>query len=392
LKYHSAAPFFLYDNTFGFDRPGTDLFNQALRRPELTSVLFKIFDRERISRNPGDRIFSADKSWNQFIIESYGRHKPSRLPGCYLVSLNDVYVNNYVIYFGSSFETTMLYEMHWPPDQPSTSINHSVHLRQNTRINSYADNRTYFYLGGSGSSNYGHWLTDDLPRLAAIEQYRGLHPDSRVTILISESRAPRMDEVRRDTIARHPKLSDVDVQFIDPAVVYQIDRILYATPVSYHPVAKLRAGIQYVRNTYGKPEGRGTRKIYMTRPSSSARRVSNSAAVEDLLRDRGFEIFDAATMTFEEQVAVFSNAAVVVGIMGAAMTNCIFAAPGTAVIHLSCRGWKEPYFWDLAEACGQDYACVYGEPEPSDARPDLASFHIDLDYLEAALARVIWRI
>ncbi len=90
-------------------------------------------------------------------------------------------------------------------------------------------------------------------------------------------------------------------------------------------------------------------------------------------------------MTFEEQVELFSDAAIVVGIMGAAMTNTIFCAPGTPIVHLSCKGWAEPYFWDLAEASGQDYACVYGQPEPGETPPHLASFRIELTYLEAAL-------
>jgi hypothetical protein len=391
VKYQSAAPFFLYGSASGFDRQdnaASGIFKQTLRRPDLTSVLFRVFDEEYISRTIDNSVFSDNPDWNQFVVDSFANNEPSQLPGCYLVCLKDVFINNHVIYFGGSAETTMLYEMHWPPDRPSTPINHSVHLRHNTKINSFADDHVYFYLGGAGSTNYGHWLTDDLPRLAAIERYLEINPGSAVRILITESRIPRVDEARRDTLARHPKLSGVAVEFIDPGVVYHIDRILYATPVSYHPIAKLRAGIRYVRNTYGRSEGRGARRIYMTRPPSSARRVSNGEEIEAYLRERGFETFDAGSMNFEEQVAVFSNAAVVVGVMGAAMTNCIFSAPATSVVHLSCKGWQEPYFWDLADACGQDYACVYGQPANGETTAHLAPFHIDLEYLETALNRL----
>jgi Glycosyltransferase 61 len=359
-----------------------------LRRPGLTSVLCKIFDAERICRTTPNHIFSADADWNKYIHDSFSHLEPTDLPGCYLTSLRQIYLYDRIIYFGGGKTTTLLYELQWPPDRPSTLVQHGLHLREDVQIIELAEDQTYFYLGGS-AKNYGHWLIDDLPRLAAVERLREIDPRSTITILVTASELPGVDEARRATLRRHPKLSDVNVQFIEPGVVHRIHRALYATPVSYHPVAKLRAGVRYVRETYSLREARGARRIFMTRPASSPRRLSNRQEVETFLYERGFEMFDAGAMTFEEQLNLFSDADIIVGIGGSAMANSIFSAPGTPIVHLCCKGWQDPFYWDLADACGHLYACVYGEPAPGEASPYFSAFNIDTDYLKAALGKLL---
>ena len=105
-----------------------------------------------------------------------------------------------------------------------------------------------------------------------------------------------------------------------------------------------------------------------------------------LLRGLGFEAFDPELTSVRQQVVRFSAAEIVVGIAGAGMTNTVFCRPGTPVIHLVPEGWEDRFYGEIATACGQDYAAVFGPRIPSDAPEYLRDFAIDPEPLREALA------
>ena len=114
------------------------------------------------------------------------------------------------------------------------------------------------------------------------------------------------------------------------------------------------------------------------------RNLSNYEALRVLLKRHGFVSLDCGAMSWQEQRQAFSAAEVVIGVMGAAMTNTIFCPQGTRVGYLAPSGWIEPFFWDLAATLKHPYAVAFGKGRdlslPAHER-DFELSPIDLEHL-----------
>jgi len=66
------------------------------------------------------------------------------------------------------------------------------------------------------------------------------------------------------------------------------------------------------------------RRIYLKRSRSRLRYIENEKEVEDVLANLGFQVVDAALLSLEEQVLLFSSVRFLVAIHGAGLTNIIF--------------------------------------------------------------------
>jgi hypothetical protein len=70
----------------------------------------------------------------------------------------------------------------------------------------------------------------------------------------------------------------------------------------------------------------GSRYIYCRREAESSygRTVDNSFEIEEIFRSAGFAVIDPATLTVNQQKAIFEHAEVIAGINGAAFANALF--------------------------------------------------------------------
>ena len=253
-------------------------------------------------------------------------------------------------------------------------------------------------LNSAGSFNYGHWLIDDLPRLRALKDLRAHRPGEPVTVALV-SYFPHIDAARRHSIALClGRSSGVSIRFLDRDKSYHFARLYHATPCSLPSTGKsphalrfltrqVRARTRLPRALFGlrRLAGRG-RRLFVDRHPGRGRGLANREAVLGLLRGLGFEAFDPELTSVRQQAVRFSAAEIVVGIAGAGMANTVFCRPGTPVIHLVPEGWEDRFYGEIATACGQDYAAVFGPRLPSDAPDYLRDFAIDPEALREALA------
>lgn len=76
-------------------------------------------------------------------------------------------------------------------------------------------------------------------------------------------------------------------------------------------------------NVLGKS---GDRRIFLTRNPSSLRFIENIKDLSPVLTKYGFEVVDSGSLSFTEQVNLFSECRFLIGIHGAGLTNMIFRA------------------------------------------------------------------
>lgn len=270
-------------------------------------------------------------------------------------------------------------------------------------------------INSAGSFNYGHWLIDDLPRLRAVSLLRARHPGVPITVLLT-AHVPHVDAARRGSVALFlgglgGGSGGVTVRFLDPARTYRFARLHHPSPSSLPVDRKSPDAIRFLsrhirRRTWparwldrarrigrgdrgiGGGIGRslGGRRLFVDRHPGRGRMLGNRAEVLALLERHGFEPFDPEVVNVHHQAIRFGEAAFVVGIAGAAMANTVFCAPGTPVVYLVPEGWEDPFYWEVATACGHDYRAVFGPRIPGAGPDHLNDFTVAPGDLEAALA------
>lgn len=238
----------------------------------------------------------------------------------------------------------------------------------------------YLLLTSPGSSNYGHWLVDDLCRMAATLT---LGPS---TCLLMGNHGELMNQRRRQGLqlllgTRAPKIG-----LLSHTSAYHFVNLRLVTPVSYHPALKCPGALAALRSGFARSVLVGQNKrVALLRGRQVGRGLTNSDEIFGALKNAGFVFVDPMVADAAEQASACFGAEIVVGIMGAAMANTLFCAKGTKVVHLVPRGWVEPFYWDLASACSHRYTAVFGEsfgPE----QPWRRNFQISVRALLAALS------
>lgn len=212
---------------------------------------------------------------------------------------------------------------------------------------------TYFDLTGLWSGGYAHWLLDYLPRLMGLP----LIDRATTKILVS---GPFPTWKARSLERAGIDLGMVHVVGDEPT---RVDTLYLAGPVGSpahcHPLAA-----KWLQTTYLDPDSHGgaTRRLYITRRRAGSRRLTNDAEIVDTLEPLGFEVLDAETLSFDEQVEAYQHAAIVVGPHGAGLANLVFCPRGTAVVELSAPDYPQLSYEWLSSHCGLRYRSIVGVP------------------------------
>ena len=308
---------------------------------------------------------------------------------CALIRIAESYVCGSVVYAVKEEQLHVLYETYRPNEQHLLSLQTLEHLRSGADGRQLASN--VMFVGSAGSRNYGHWLVDDLARLKALFAIQGQSQKPFTIVLQRLGRA--IDRVRAESIKLLVGSSyPVSVVYIGENEAVRFENLYYSTPVSYHPHLKSPEAMSFIRDRLTKAvvetasaASEPSPRIFVQRRDERGRSLKNIVDVIDLLSRFGFVAVDPEDLDFGEQVRLFSGAELIVGTMGAAMTNSMFSSPSCRVMYLAPDGWVETFYWDLASVLGQSYAVVYGHSD--DPRPNAheRSFSIALSDLLSGL-------
>ena len=129
-----------------------------------------------------------------------------------------------------------------------------------------------------------------------------------------------------------------------------------------------------------------SRKIFLTRHKTRLRFIENSAEIEAICREQGYEIIDTDTMQPQQQVALFASVSHLVGIHGAGLTNMIFSRPGCRVLELfppPDLGYLPYHYILLARVRDFHYRAVIGGPPVT---PFSGGFQVEAHEFAQALA------
>jgi capsular polysaccharide biosynthesis protein len=252
-------------------------------------------------------------------------------------------------------------------------------------------------LGGSFVSlkkryetNYGHWLVELLPKAYLNEMSEGAHT---ARYIVPQTQNAALRNVYLESLG----LLAIDASRVIPVGqdLTRVDQLDFVTPVSGHPRWKhqvLREMREALLNAVRRaPNGRQTSlptRLFVDRPESGYRRIRNHREIQARLDAYGFTTIYPEDHSFVDQIRLFSRAEIIVGVLGAAMTNTLFAPEHVELLYLAPESICGVFFWDLQGIGDQRYRVLYGR-NCADATSHRDDFRIDLAELSRALEAVV---
>lgn len=229
--------------------------------------------------------------------------------------------------------------------------------------------------------NYFHFLAEAaLPLVAYLSEAT---ENERPTIVTSSTQAPFAMRI----------LSLIAEAFSTPLLIIEANEkahlpqaLIYsrrAPSSDWYPVARAEADRFHamMRAGLGLGAARGRdRRIYFRRPQSKMRNVRNADALEAMLREAGFEIIEPRVENLRDQVALTSEAEIIVSVHGAAMANLLYAPAGATVIEIFSADFAKSLYMVWARMLGLHHLSVDGGV--SDQR---FNFLVDVAAIRAAI-------
>lgn len=200
----------------------SQLYSAQSTSPAQVRLTAQLYDNANYVRDSYTSISGKDE---QFVSVDSNQHEQLErrfcvAAGCIAVEIDNCYSAKTVLYTSISPEMEVVYETFRSIDRPYTSLIKDDIVHECFRD----DGRHSVYVASVGSSNYGHWLTDDLPRLKVLSEI-----DDPITLYLPAF-GDLMNNARRDAanmIAGSGR--DLIVRFIDPEKTYRFEKLVYVT-------------------------------------------------------------------------------------------------------------------------------------------------------------------
>lgn len=178
--------------------------------------------------------------------------------------------------------------------------------------------------------------------------------------------------------------------------VASLDTLEYAelTPGDFMLTGNLRSTIDFLKLRIKAQTVPASRKIYLSRQGTRYRTIANQKETEKVLDDLGFEKLETEKLSFQEQMAIFSEAKILIGVHGAGLTNCAFMPQGSVVyeLHPTILPDKSIFnycYWNLASHFGLQYYFQGCDPIDSKERFHTADLKVDTVKLQNQLTSVL---
>jgi capsular polysaccharide biosynthesis protein len=204
--------------------------------------------------------------------------------------------------------------------------------------------------------NYGHWVVEGLPRMAALRDV----VDFTNLKFVVNAQASDMMRVYADSLRYY----GVSAEQLVPlgAQVQPFEELIYPTPLTVQPWVKAPLAVRALENLANRigAAPNAPKRIFLGRREEERRHLTNRPEVREFfLKNDYVEVFPA-TMTFEQQVRVFSGAQYVAGVLGAECTNVVFSPSGLRFLGLAPDEMQDDFFWDLVSHKSGSYFCLHG--------------------------------
>ena len=227
-------------------------------------------------------------------------------------------------------------------------------LRNRIRNISFCSNSLLLFDNWSG--NYFHFWNDFMPRLFLTKD---LFTEKSCTLLVDVSTLTiGMELFKQMGIARIKVVSKDELVFSN--------RIFYTNIItpnvgSFH-ADTLKALKEYIFQLMKIDYSTDNKRIYISRAKAAYRKVLNEDELLPILLQYGFEIVHAETLSMFDQIRLFKDASVILGLHGAGLSNMLFAKSTSLILELRYSGGvQNNLFYQLASCLEYSYSCFFSD-------------------------------
>ncbi|MFT8346356.1 glycosyltransferase family 61 protein [Gluconobacter oxydans] len=199
------------------------------------------------------------------------------------------------------------------------------------------------------ASNFYHWVAHTIPTLHVLSQ-----AGRPVRLVLPE----HMHPWQLETLELFGLSGDAHIRLQQGRqyAFKALDYITFVNGSADFAVSDLsRAAYARLRQAAGATTPSAGRRLYIERGSSANRHVPNEAELAAELEKLGFERVHPETLSLSEQIRLFSDAGMVMGMLGAGMANIAWCQPGTLVYELVPSHHINPCFAAMATQGGLKY-------------------------------------
>jgi len=232
--------------------------------------------------------------------------------------------------------------------------------------------------------NYYHWLIYSLPRVIAINESGYKEP------LILPAWIPGSDYIRASLGFLGHEIESIQ-RLSSPVTTF--NRLIVADGgfPSPHLFARLRSKIISHTSSCTTAKTLGS-KLYISRSGAARRRINNESDVSQLCKNAGINAIKSEEFSFAQQVQIFRNARLLVGMHGAGLANMLWMEPGSHVIEISGSREVFPHYYQLALTLGHHYWLVKSSPseqmKPIGQKHE-SDYEVDIQELEAMIQMAV---
>ncbi|WP_188785539.1 glycosyltransferase family 61 protein [Halobellus salinus] len=229
-------------------------------------------------------------------------------------------------------------------------------------------------LASFNVENYYHWVIEHLPQLRGVEHYTAQEGVSPVLILPQN---PPNWMIESLAVCGYDK--DDWVEWTGEPT--QVNHLI----VPEHPFRSMEIyfppAIENCRWLRDRTTSNVDTKVldninvspylYISREDANSRRVLNRDEILAELRPLGFQSYVLSDLSFRQQVALFSQAEIIVAPHGAGATNMVFATGAVFVELIHSGNTRGAHYFLLAQECGHEYIGILCEPVETDMKMNI---------------------
>ncbi len=212
---------------------------------------------------------------------------------------------------------------------------------------------TFLVLNHWGGKNFGHFIYDSLP---AVFIFLSEIVSGRLKLITSPLANWQWSFLVRMGV---PRSSVVETE----ARLCKFERLIFPSSLSgniYLPSFYTKSMFDYIKiSGNGQDRANSPKRIFVSRKNIGQRMMLNESDLDAALSDRGFTKVYPETMDVDQQISLFSNAEIVVGELGAALSNVSFADRGCAVVEIMPELKLSPWIKNLCTLLEFQWKCVY---------------------------------
>lgn len=201
--------------------------------------------------------------------------------------------------------------------------------------------------GRDAKNNYYHWLIDVLPKILILEDQIKKNKIKNILVPNYEKR------YQIESLSCFFKKNDTNFINLSQNKFLQFDNVIFCTNNSnfefynYDLLKKFKNKIlKYIKLKKIKAKY-DYKKIYIDRFDANKKKdrfLANEKKLKNKLKKEGFKFITLSNYSFFEQVLIFNNAKLIVGLHGAGLANILFVKKSTKIIELTNSEWPDMYY------------------------------------------------